>query len=512
MSYRTFTDFCYDRVDVTHYDDFTIEVEVAQFNAFEQVVLGFEDGDASQHPQKYRITVSYPKTKRAWKATMSDTEVYYVAANDPKEAKKKVVQYLTNKKVKPDREMSDWVKKALREIRTQTKAVNKNWNDLVQMLYYIAERGFRNPLRFFDQNDLTVFLKKRMGSTDFGAVLQSLPKKEQILLKKFLSDALNKPSLSHQNIELLNTPGRYAKDKTQKELIGGNLSNYGLRGAERRQSKDYDKDTWVHEKSSVMDIIRDAKRYGFTKQDLDNEVEETSYYDSQKIEAEREAWEEASKAWRYTAEIIRKRATARGIPFRWNSKFVQEADADTYLEKIGGLDDVATEAGGMFPGTFHASNRYINGHGHMSYDIHQSTGEEEPIEYQMLELFRAGPPKEPKMPPRSQLYYNALKELIKRAKEGNYNPAPQTVPPKKNKQATQFTQDDMDKWHGHDPIDGPEQPPQAVAQPQPRPQYFKPPEQQQQPQHPAHRPKTPEEEEAEAAFQAFLRGERDTPF
>jgi hypothetical protein len=417
-------------LNVFHFEGIVLEIEEARFNLFEQIILGFEPGSATQYPQKYRITVSYPKTQRAHKSQLQDTEVYYVAAPDVQSAKSKIVDHLKNKKVKPGTtEVADWLKRALRQIRfTNIKQV-KNWNDLVQMLHYIAERGFSNPVRFFDQNDLTAFLQKRMGSSDFGAVLQSLPKKEQLVLKRFLKSFLSDPSLSGH--ELLNAPGRYDKDKTQRELLSKNLFSYGRRGGDR--TPDMNKKLWVHEKSSTLDIMRDAKRYGFTSKDLNDAIGETNGNIFTKYESAMSQYQERREAWEYVADLIannvRRKFGPRSISYKWYSKFIQDHNPDELSEVLVRLDGYESEAISMYPGVFSASNAsptdYYNGLSFDPNDAIDST--EDTVSAQMYSLYQGGPPKKPIKPNMSLLYHQALVRLIDRCKE-NPETCPRSTP------------------------------------------------------------------------------------
>lgn len=377
--------------------DWEIKIEEV-FDIDEQLILGW-DHKSNTYQKKFRITISYPRSKKSLIKGLFDTETYYVAANNKNEAKEKIISYINNKikyKEKPKINFTKW-----KEL--------SSWNDLVELFEYIEQNKISNPISFLNSVELGIFLKSNYQRTNYEKLLSSLSINSQKLLKKFISMNLDGVQTPQNSLYL---DRKKKEDKSHKEWIRDNLKNYGRVGWKGRSYKEIEDDLGVNEHSPISSIIREGQKLGISRKTIEENLYKMFDNDISNYQIETEAYDEKLNAYNYVAELVKSRNGGR-LP-----KFGDLAP-DELSKKFGSLDGNSTEAAAMYPNIFNTKTRYIDPESYHKYDYTNNEYDDVSVEEQMWELVSSGRPQKPKIISKNEMYYKSLVDIIEDIKTGN---------------------------------------------------------------------------------------------
>jgi hypothetical protein len=249
-------------------DDVCVLLEPMPLGIFERHIIGVDDSDHS-NMIKYRVTFRYPRSKTKAKNNSYDEEIKYVLASSVKDAKDRIEQFVHNRRmktiggIKSDQPAEYLAAVNRNRMEMKVKAVT-SWQDFVDLCAFVAKKKPQNPVRYFNQHDLSIFIKKYRHSADFAEQLQKLPKEVQLLMKRVYFHVIN-GDLSHDNHSELQKGGKYAPDLKMKDVLGNYAKRLG-RHYPKPVIKDADEELPVLH--SVAEVLQQAKAYGISYKQL----------------------------------------------------------------------------------------------------------------------------------------------------------------------------------------------------------------------------------------------------
>lgn len=262
---RNFGEFLYDKYETFQVDDVLIIIEPVPMTVAERHIVGIDD-NSHVGMTKYRVTFKWPRSKNKAKANTYDEEVRYVLAHNAKEARSRIEEFVRsrrNRNLAGTEIPADYLTNLSRSnMGIKTKSI-ESWNDFVKLCEFIAKKKPKNPIKYFDQNDLSIFINKYRRSADFGEQLQKLPKEVQLLMKRIYFHVIN-GDLSQDNHNQLHNNAKHSDIKT-KDVLNNKAKSLG-KFYPKPVIKDLNEDP--PSLGSVADVIKMAKSYGFTYAEL----------------------------------------------------------------------------------------------------------------------------------------------------------------------------------------------------------------------------------------------------
>lgn len=292
MTMKSFGQFLDDRTIHFIEEDIQVSIETSFLQLYEKHILGVDD---SEHVgmKKYRVTFKYPKSLKMAKWGNYDDETRYILANSPQEAKERTIEFIRTKKMKRVEPGSQVKMPApyLKGLNVKGMAIKvkqvENWSDFLDLVNYVIEKRTKNPIRYFSQDDLNIFLHKARTSKDFMRVLQNLSKEVQLLLKRIYLHTVGQ-ELSSDNKNILDEPLSHI-DTDRKTALDSSAKLLG-KFYPTVKPKDPDEPPDVNEYSNFREILKEAKRYGLVYKDLKLAKEQIMQRDYHDIEERKTAW------------------------------------------------------------------------------------------------------------------------------------------------------------------------------------------------------------------------------
>jgi hypothetical protein len=146
--------------------------------------------DGSKVNKKFRVVFRYPRTATKAKIGHYEEDTVYVMAPTLQQAKQKVLLWLRTKlepQVNSLKNRNNYLKDIdSKHLNVKGKAV-KDWNDLLDLIHYLANTRMNDKTRatHFGENEARIFLDKARTSHRTGAILRTLPPREQRVFKLF---------------------------------------------------------------------------------------------------------------------------------------------------------------------------------------------------------------------------------------------------------------------------------------------------------------------------------------
>ena len=258
-------------------DDIQICIEPIPFGIFERHIVGIDNTDHA-NMTKYRVTFQYPRSERKAKAKTYDEEVRYVLATSIKDARERIEQFIKTRRMKRfDGVKSNIPKEYLANFKQKDMAIKvkpvTSWQDFVSFCSYIAKKRPKNPIQYFDQHDLSIFIRKYRHSADFAEQLQKLPKEIQLIMKRVYFHVTN-GELNQDNSNNLQQSGKRVSDKNTKDILSAHAKVLG-RYHPKPVLKNIDEEPMSV--GTVAEVIQQAKMYGIAYRELKQVKDELAY-------------------------------------------------------------------------------------------------------------------------------------------------------------------------------------------------------------------------------------------
>lgn len=226
---------------------------------------------------KYRVSFKMPKNKKNWSIGHFDDDTVYVSASSSNEAKKLALDWIktrleadeTNPKAKKSPKINYLQNIDIKHIDMSAKLVN-SWAEVVKLLEY-AVKNRSQQLTFFDDNEYKIILDTISGNQR-NRYLNKLGPKERSLLKKILQNMWE--SSKHHNFKQTISDLTKSINTAPQKRTSDAISPSKEQSSIYRQKLDLnDAEAILERIKTYPDAIREAKRLGITKQELDYQIE-----------------------------------------------------------------------------------------------------------------------------------------------------------------------------------------------------------------------------------------------
>ncbi len=388
---KSFVQFLDEKIICFIEDDVEITLEPMALELNERHIIGVDDSD-HHGMTKYRVTFNFPKSATMAKYKNYDTEVRYILANTPQEARERTIEFVRKKKMqrtsgtlisRPAPYLKDI---SVKDMGIKVKAV-KTWEDFVELAEYIMARKPKNAMQYFSQDDLNIFLKRVKKSKNFNYELQDMSREMQLFLKRLYKHTLQQ-DLSPDNRNLLDQPSRNAPSITRRKALDASSRMMGI-FYPTFKPKDPTEPPNVSNQSTVLDIVKEAKLYGISHKDLKGMKDEIIAMQYSEVPERQTAWRDIRERLANANYKVQK---AKSIFYRGKG-YIQPSNPmfhgmdHTELDKFG-ADEWATELGRQYPWLAHYDR-----------DIYAA----------IYEFYKQGMPK---MPSAKDLWYQALVRIL----------------------------------------------------------------------------------------------------